>query len=294
MRTGFIGLGAMGMHMARNLHRAGLLRRVWNRTPAKASALAAELGCDTTASLADFAPGLEAIVVCVSADADVLEVIRGLAGTASQGAVVIDCSTVSSATARTASDLLAPHGVDFLDCPVSGGVEGARDGTLVLMAGGEASAFDRARPVLDAMGRTATHFGPTGSGQAAKATNQIMCAGIIQAVAEAMAFAKAQGLPLEKLVETLGKGAGSSWYFVHRAPNMIRGSYPAGFRVRLHAKDLGICREMAARFGVSLPVVERMLEEYAELIERGFGDEDISAAFRLKDELFAPPPARRP
>ncbi|MGC8517612.1 MAG: NAD(P)-dependent oxidoreductase [Steroidobacteraceae bacterium] len=138
------------------------------------------------------------------------------------------------------------------------------------------------------MGRTVTLFGPVGSGQAAKATNQIMCAGIIDAVAEAMAFARAQGLPLEKLIDTLGKGAGSSWYFVHRAPNMVRGSYPAGFRVRLHAKDLTICRDMAARFGVSLPVVERMLGEYAELIARGHGDEDISAAFRLKAELFDP------
>src|SRR5918994_1162171 len=128
----------------------------------------------------------------------------------------------------------------------------------------------------------------SGSGQAAKATNQIMCAGIIQAVAEAMAFARAQGLPLDKLVDTLSKGAGSSWYFVHRAPNMIRNSFPPGFRVRLHAKDLGICHDMAARFGVQLPVVERMLGEYAELMARGYGDEDISAAFRLKAELFPP------
>jgi 3-hydroxyisobutyrate dehydrogenase len=144
------------------------------------------------------------------------------------------------------------------------------------------------------MGRTVTHFGPTGSGQAAKATNQIMCAGIIEAVSEAMAFARAQGLPLEKLIDTLGKGAGSSWYFVHRAPNMARGSYPAGFRVRLHAKDLAICRDMAARFGVALPVVERMLSEYAELVARGYGDEDISAAFRLKAELFEPIRGRSP
>jgi 3-hydroxyisobutyrate dehydrogenase len=113
-----------------------------------------------------------------------------------------------------------------------------------------------------------------------------MCAGIIEAIAEAMAFARAQGLPLEKLIDTLGKGAGSSWYFVHRAPNMARGSYPAGFRVRLHEKDLGICHDMVARFGVALPVVERMRAEYAELIARGYGDEDISATFRLKEELF--------
>ena len=144
----------------------------------------------------------------------------------------------------------------------------------------------RAKAVLAAMGRTVAHFGPVGAGQAAKATNQIMCAGIIEAVSEAMAFAKANGLPLEKLVETLGKGAGSSWYFVHRAPNMIREAYPPGFRVRLHAKDLGICHEMAKTFGVELPVVERMLREYAQLIEQGHGDEDISTCFRLKDQLF--------
>ncbi len=157
--------------------------------------------------------------------------------------------------------------------------------------------FERARPVLSAMGTTVTHFGPTGSGQAAKATNQIMCAGIIETISEAMAFAQAQGLPLDRVVDTLGKGAGSSWYFVHRAPNMVRGAYPAGFRVRLHAKDLGICRDMAARFGVTLPVVERMLDEYAELVARGYGDEDISATYRLKSEMFEPPgvePARKP
>lgn len=286
MRTGFIGLGAMGAHMARNVQRAGLLTRVWNRTPDKARALAAELGCEAVRSPAELAADLDAIVLCVSADADVLEVVHAIEGTVRPGAVVIDCSTVSSTTARAAADALKAHGADFLDCPVSGGVEGARDATLAIMAGGDSQAFERAHPVLAAMGRTVAHMGPSGAGQATKATNQIMCAGIIQAVAEAMAFAKAQGLPLERVVEILGQGAGSSWYFVHRAPNMIRRTYPAGFRVRLHAKDLGICREMAARFGVSLPVVERMLDEYAELIERGHGDEDISSAFRLKDELF--------
>ncbi len=169
---------------------------------------------------------------------------------------------------------------------MSGGVEGARDGTLAIMVGGPDAAFERAGPVLSAMGRTVTHFGPTGCGQAAKATNQIMCAGIIQAVAEAMAFAKAEGLPLDKLVDTLGKGAGSSWYFVHRAPNIVRGAYPAGFRVRLHEKDLRICQDMSARRGVRLPVVETTLEHYRRLIEQGHGDEDISTIFRLKDALF--------
>ncbi len=272
--------------MARNLHRAGLLAGVWNRTAEKARTLAAELGTQAAESPEALARMCDAIVLCVSADQDVLDVVCALAPGLAPNALVLDCSTVSAETARRAAQTLHQVRAEFLDCPVSGGVEGARDATLAIMVGGSAEAFARARPILTALGKTITHFGPTGSGQAAKATNQIMCAGIIEAVSEAMAFALAQSLPLEKVVDTLGKGAGSSWYFVHRAPNMVRGTFPAGFRVRLHAKDLGICRDMAARFGVTLPVVERMLDEYAELVSRGFGDEDISATFRLKTELF--------
>ena len=286
MRTGFVGLGAMGTHMARNLHRTGLLTAVWNRSSGKAQALAAELGVEAPATLTELAAACEAVVSCVSADADVLEVTRGLAPALRQGALVLDCSTVSAETARQAAEHIEPRRADFLDCPVSGGVEGARDGTLAIMVGGKPEAYERAQPILQALGRTIAHFGPVGSGEAAKATNQIMVAGIVEAIAEAMAFAHAQGLPLDKLIATLGKGAGSSWYFVHRAPNMARGSYPPGFRVRLHDKDLGICHDMAARFGTALPVVERMRAEYAELIARGYGDEDISATFRLKEELF--------
>jgi 3-hydroxyisobutyrate dehydrogenase len=291
MRVGFVGLGAMGAHMARNLHRAGLLTAVWNRTGEKARALASELGLEAPPSLAALAGSVDAVVSCVSADEDVLEVVGGIAPGLKPGALVLDCSTVGAETARRAAESLRPKGVDFLDCPVSGGVEGARDATLAIMVGGTQEAFDQAQPILTVLGRAITYFGPSGSGQAAKATNQIMCAGIIEAVSEAMAFARAQGLPLEKLIDTLGKGAGSSWYFVHRAPNMVRGTYPAGFRVRLHAKDLNICRDMAARFGVALPVVERMLDKYAELVARGYGDEDISATFRLKAELFEHPQA---
>ncbi|HTY51092.1 MAG TPA: NAD(P)-dependent oxidoreductase [Steroidobacteraceae bacterium] len=286
LRCGFLGLGAMGAHMARNLHRAGLLTGLWNRTTSKSQALAAELSCLAAPDPAALARECDVLVLCVSADRDVLQVVEALGPGLRAGQLIIDCSTVGSETAQRAAAAVKPRGLDFLDCPVSGGTEGARDGTLAIMCGGESAAFERAAPVLAAMGRTVTLFGPSGAGQAAKATNQIMCAGIIQAVAEAMAFAKAHGLPLQSLVETLGKGAGSSWYFVHRAPNMIRGAFPPGFRVRLHQKDLAICRDMAARFGVELPVVERMLAEYAELIRRGHGDEDISADFRLKDELF--------
>ena len=289
MRVGFVGLGAMGMHMARNLHRAGLLTAVWNRTAEKARTLAGELNVQAPATIEALGSVVDAVVTCVSADKDVLQVVTELAKTLPSGAIVLDSSTISAETARKAAEILHPRGIEFLDCPVSGGTEGARDATLAIMVGGNEEVFDRAKPILSAMGKTITYFGPTGSGQAAKATNQIMCAGIIEAVSEAMAFARAQGLPLEKIVDTLGKGAGSSWYFVHRAPNMVRGAFPAGFRVRLHEKDLTICRDMAARFGVALPVVERMLGEYAELVARGYGDEDISATFRLKNELFELP-----
>ncbi len=277
--------------MAKNLHRAGLLRAVWNRSADKARALAAELGCEAPATLADLARSCQTVVLCVSADADVKTVVEALAPGLSgekdgETKLVIDCSTVSAETARWAEQHLAARQARFVDAPVSGGVEGAQKGTLAIMAGGTPEAFDGARPILAAMGKTVEHFGPCGNGQATKATNQIMCAGIIRACAEGMAFAEAHGLPLERVVSTLGAGAGSSWYFVHRAPNMVRGSYPAGFRVKLHAKDLGICRDMAARFGVHLPVVDAMLEEYAELMALGYGDEDISATHRLKQALF--------
>ena len=286
MKTGFLGLGAMGAHMARNLHRAGLLAAVWNRTADKATALAAELGSTAAATPADVARACDVLVLCVSADADVLSVVQQLLPGLHAGQLVIDCSTVSSQTAQAAAALLAPLGVGFLDCPVSGGTEGARDATLAIMCGGSEADFERVRPVLAAMGRTLTRFGDTGAGQAAKATNQIMCAGIIRAVGEAMAFAKAQGLPLAQVVETLGKGAGSSWYFVNRAPFMVNGHYPPGFRVRLHQKDLRICRDMAAAHGASLPVVDNVLADYERLVAEGHGDEDISSIFRLTERLF--------
>ncbi len=277
----------MGLSMARNLHKAGHLHGIWNRNRDKATALAAETGCTLAADPAALAAAAEVVVLCVSADADVLGVIDAMLPGAHPGLIVIDCSTVSAVTARAAATRLAGRGAAFLDCPVSGGVEGARDATLAIMCGGSAEAFERARPVLSAMGRTVTLMGPNGYGQATKATNQILCAGVIQAVSEAMAFAKAEGLPLDKVIETLGKGAGSSWYFVNRAPFMARGSFPPGFRVRLHDKDLGICHDMAAARGVELPVVEQTRDHYRQLVESGHGDEDISTIFRLKDALFA-------
>jgi len=286
MRTAFIGLGAMGAPMARNLHAAGLLTGVWNRGSDKATALAAELQVTAYPDLASVGAACDVVVICVSADADVREVVAALKPGLRPRTLVIDCSTIGAGTARDMYADLRAVGVDYLDCPVSGGVEGARAATLAIMVGGDEAVFAAAKPLLEKLGRTITYMGASGAGEAAKATNQIMCAGIIQAVAEAMAFAKAEGLPLDRLIETLGKGAGSSWYFVNRAPFMAHERYPAGFRVRLHDKDLRICRQMAAAHGATLPVVESTLEEYERLIAGGHGDEDISAVYRLKSMLF--------
>src|SRR5258706_6855148 len=289
MRTGFIGLGAMGSSMARNLHRAGLLKGVWNRTAARAHQLAAELGCAAPATAALMARESEVLVMCVSADQDVLALVASVAPELQPGSIVIDCTTAGADTARTAAAQLAARSVGFLDAPVSGGVEGAARGTLAIMVGGDAAVLERARPVLQAMGTTITHFRPHGAGQAAKATNQIMAAGIIRADAEALAVAGSQGLALDKVIRKLGRGGAGNLDLGPPGPFMQRGAYPAGFRIRLHQKDLNICREMARAKGAELPVVEAALREYAQLIAAGHGDEDVSALFRLKAALFAVP-----
>ena len=286
MKVGSVGLGAMGAPMARNLARAGLLAAVWNRTRATRAALAAEFAVPFPETLAELAARCDAVVLCVSADADVLACVDALAPALPPGALVIDCSTVSAATARLAAARLAAQRIAFMDCPVSGGTEGARDGTLAIMCGGDEGDFARAQPILAALGKRIALMGPVGAGQATKAANQIAVAGAAQAVTEALAFAQAEGLPLDKVIETLGGGAAGSWFLARRGPTMVRGEFPLGFKVTLHQKDLGIVQAMAAAHGVHLPVVEMTRIHYDRLIEQGFGEEDISALFRLKRDLF--------
>lgn len=286
MQAGFIGLGAMGYAMARNLHKAGLLAAVYNRTQAKAEAIARETGCEAAVSITELATLCDALVLCVTADADVLAVVDALAPALKKGSLVLDCSTVSAATAREAAARLGKHGIDFLDCPVSGGTEGAKNGTLAIMCGGNEAAFDRAEPLLKAMGKRWVLMGPAGSGQATKAVNQIAVAGIAQAVTEALAFAEAEDLPLDKVIEVVGSGAAGAWFLTHRGPTMVRQQFPLGFKVSLHDKDLKIVQDMAAVRGVQLPVVEMTRVHYRRLMEQGHDGEDISALFRLKHALF--------
>ncbi|HLW74451.1 MAG TPA: NAD(P)-dependent oxidoreductase [Gammaproteobacteria bacterium] len=286
MKVGFVGLGAMGYSMALNLHKAGLLTAVCNRSPEKAQRLARETGCTAATNLTELAELCDAVVSCVSADADVLEVVDALATGLKPGALVMDCSTVSAATAREAAARLKTRGVDFLDCPVSGGTEGAKHATLAIMCGGNAAAFARATPILKALGKRHELMGPVGAGQATKAVNQIAVAGIAQAVTEALAFAEAQGLPLDKVIEVVGSGAAQSWFLTHRGPTMVQQRFPLGFKVSLHDKDLKIVQQMAGTQGVQLPVVEMTRIHYKRLMETGHGDEDISSLFRLKHALF--------
>ncbi len=289
LKCGIAGLGAMGAGMALNLHRAGLLHRLWNRSPAKAEALARETGAGIAASPRQLARDCDLILICVSRDADVLEVIDALLPGLGGDEIVIDCSTVSVETARTAATRLGERGADFLDAPVSGGVEGARDGRLAVMAGGDPEVLERARPALRAIAANIVLMGPTGAGQATKAVNQIMAAGINQAVTEALAFGRAMGLDLARVIDVVGSGAAGNWFLDHRGPGMAEGRYVPGFRLGLHHKDLEICRQMARGIGAAeLPVTEATLRDYERLMDQGHAGEDISALFRLKQALFTP------
>ena len=286
MKTGVIGLGAMGAPMARNLHKAGYLEVVWNRTVEKASELSGELGVHVADAPAALAAQCDLVMLSVSADDDLLEVMRALVPGLHADSVVLDTSTVSRETAIQAAILAQSAGADFLDAPVSGGIEGARQGTLAMMIGGEVDSIMRITPVLNSIARRMEHMGPVCAGQATKAVNQIMAAGINQAVTEALAFAVALELPLDKVIEVVGSGAAGNWFLDHRGTTMTQGRFDPGFRVSLHHKDLTICKQMAEQFDVALPVIEMALIHYRRLMEAGFGDEDISALFREKMKLF--------
>lgn len=283
LRTGVIGLGAMGSGMAANLARAGHLAAVWNRTRATADTVAAALDVPVAEDPADLAARVELVITCVSRDADLQEVVDAMAPGLAEGKVVVDTSTVAAATARRLYGQLATLGTDFLDAPVSGGVEGARAGTLVMMVGGDRPVLVRAAATLSAVARKVVYLGPAGSGQATKAVNQVMAAGINQAVCEALAFGEAMGLPMERVIDVVGGGAAGNWFLEHRGKTMMAGEYNPGFRVDLHHKDLEICQAMAGDAGgPPLPLVAATVADYAALMAEGFGGEDISALYRRK------------
>jgi 3-hydroxyisobutyrate dehydrogenase len=286
MRIGFIGLGTMGAPMARRLLEAGHQVTVHNRTRQREEPLVA-LGAARAASPRAAAEGAELVMTMVSDTPDVQAVVLGDSGAAlgmSQGSVLVDMSTISPATTRRIAAAVADHGVSMLDAPVSGGSEGAEQGTLSIMVGGDAAALAVALPALQQLGRTITHVGPSGAGQVAKAVNQTVIAGTYAAVAEGVALALSAGIDVDAALSALGGGAAGSWVLQNRAQNMVRGSYPLGFRTRLHLKDLGIALAAAKELGVSMPVAAYVEQLETSLVKRGYGDEDVSNVARVVRE----------
>jgi len=278
-----IGLGTMGAPMAGHLLAAGHDVTVHNRTREREEPLA-EAGAARAASPAEAAANAEAVLVCVSDTPDLEHVLLGPGGVAeglASGGVVVDCSTISpSATAAIAAKL-AERGIGMVDAPVSGGSEGAQKGTLTIFCGGRDEDVARARPILEAIGSRITHLGPSGAGQVAKAVNQVMIAGTYASVGEGIALAQAAGLPLPELVEALSGGAAASWVLTNRSGNMISDTYPLGFKLALHRKDLGIALDEARRAGVPMDVAALVAAQEEALMHRGHGDEDVSAVARM-------------
>jgi 3-hydroxyisobutyrate dehydrogenase/2-hydroxy-3-oxopropionate reductase len=285
LRVGVIGLGALGLPMAANLRRAGLPLRVHTRSrrPEHDPSLQGSIACATPAEAAE---GVDVLLVCVSDNAAVEAVLFGANGASNQlaaGSVVVDCSTIAPATATALAQRLAGQGVDYVDAPVTGGTEGAKAGSLTVLVGGEPAALERARPVLEIIGGSIHHFGPVGRGQQVKAVNQVLVAGSYAAVAEAMALGERLELPMEAVVDALKHGAAGSWALSHRAHSMLMAKYPLGFRMALHHKDLGIALDAADDVNLDLPVTQLVANLENTLMERGHGDEDVSALHRHYD-----------
>lgn len=283
MNVGVIGLGAMGEPMARHLHRHGLLTVVGNRTAAKADNLSRDLGVRAAVAPHDFA-ACDVVVLCVSADADVLQNVAALAPVLHTGAVVIDHSTVSVDTARAAAAQLAAHGIGFLDAPVSGGVEGARNGKLSVMVGGAQADLDKADAALQSYAARITLMGDSGAGQATKAVNQVLVAGINEAVCEGLALGERLGLDPTRLLPTLAAGAAGNWFLDKRGATMLRDEFVPGFKCAHLLKDLRIVQGMARAVGTSTAVIDQALSDYAALTAAGHGDADTSALILRKRE----------
>ena len=288
-RVAFLGLGTMGAAMAANVARAGFKVTGWNRTAERARDSAGRgigLAVSPAAAVADS----DIVVICVSDTPDVEAVLFGPDGVvagARPGTLVIDCSTIAPSGSWGFAARLRDHDLAMIDAPVSGGSEGAQKATLTIFVGGDAVDVERGRPVLAAMGKTITHVGPIGAGQAVKAVNQVILAGAYLGVAEGIVLAIKAGLDVEQVVTALGGGAAQSWVLENRSGRMIDNEYPLGFKVALHRKDLGIALDLAHQLGASLPVSALAAQLESGLIARGHGDDDMSALARAIRGLSA-------
>ncbi|MBI4306656.1 MAG: NAD(P)-dependent oxidoreductase [Chloroflexi bacterium] len=293
-RIGFIGLGIMGTPMSRHLLNAGFQVTVWNRTPARARPLV-EAGAGQGKSPADVAARSDIIITMVGDSSDVEEVIarkNGVIEGAKRGSAVIDMSTISPVTSRMLALKLAEKGVQMLDAPVTGGSAGAQNATLSILVGGDKATYERCLPVFQKLGKNITLVGPNGAGHTAKLANQILVAGCMSGIAEAMVFAKKAGLDLGVWFEAVKNGAGTSWHLTTQGPKVLDGDFSAGYMVKHHRKDLRLIQETAHEMGVPLPVASAVLQLYRALQSMG-GDELGHQALVKVYESLARVEARR-
>ncbi len=286
-QVAFLGLGVMGHPMAGHLARAGHAVTVYNRTAAKASAWVDEYGGRSAATPAEAATGADFVFSCVGNDDDLRAVTTGERGAFSgmpPGAVFIDHTTASAEVARELATAAQARGLHFIDAPVSGGQAGAVNGVLTVMCGGSPAAFDAMKPVALAYARAVTRIGDSGAGQLAKMVNQVAIAGLLQGLAEAVAFGQKAGLDLPLVLDVIGKGAAQSWQLEHRGKTMVEDRFDFGFAVDWMRKDLGLVLDEARLNGATLPVTALVDQFYADLQSRGGGRWDTSALVRrLKD-----------
>jgi len=283
----FIGLGIMGGPMAANLVRAGFAVTGYNRSKAAVEKLAS-MGGHAAASIAEAVTGAEFIITMLPDTPDVAQVVLadgGVLAHARPGALLIDMSTIRPDMARTTAEQGREHGIRVLDAPVSGGVESAVEGTLSIMVGGAEEDFAAARPVLAVLGKTLVHVGPNGTGQIVKAANQLIVAGIIELVAEAIVFLEANQVETRAAVEVISGGLAGNRVLDRKAASMLNREFKPGFRVRLHHKDLGIMLATAREAGVVVPLGAAVSQLMAALNAQGAGDLDHSALLSLVELL---------
>ena len=287
-RIGFIGLGIMGVPMVANLIKAGFVPIVWNRSQPGIDACTA-LGASSGASPQAVAEASDILITIVTDSPDVESVlvarddaaIYGLAA----GSVVIDMSTISPAVTRDVASQLAERDVAMLDAPVSGGDTGAKAGTLSIMVGGDADVLDRCRPVLEAMGATITHCGPTGAGQTVKLCNQVAIAGALLGVCEALSLADKSGVDQERMLAAISAGAAGSWQLTNLGPKIAVEDYAPGFMVKLMQKDLRLALEAGGDVRQPLPNTSLVHQLYYQLQTSGLGDEGTQALARVVSGL---------
>ena len=281
--AGFIGLGIMGRPMAGHLLRAGFPLTVHNRTRERTRDLEAA-GARVAATPAEVARAADVIVVMVTDSPDVEAVVAGpggLAEGARRGAVIVDMSTVAPATERRMAALLRERGADYVDAPVSGGDVGARNATLAIMAGGDGAALERARPVLERLGKAITHCGPVGSGQLTKLCNQILVGVTLLGVSEAIAFARKSGLDPAVMLRAVESGAAASWQLSNLGPRILSDDVAPGFMVDLMLKDLRLLAETAAASGADLPATMTVRRLFEAARDRGWGREGTQVLGRV-------------